>query len=297
VKRGIRALKAVQKHRRLRRKEKPVKSRTFQGIAAAVLAFSIGAGVFASPIARIDVYDKADNHLLFVTFEYNGSGECIGRNVFTSDGTFLRTTRFTKDGGGNVTAENSIDYEDNPLSTTSISPQSGKTDFTIKDQFNMDLLGAPMSYTKGAAGEYTISQGGSTLYKQKYEFANDGSLSRVTFADAAGTLLYYAKVIQTGRVIRGTGNGISTRFTPVFRVAADGKLLVSFTLAAPSRVTLELFTPTGRLAAKTAAMSLAGGRRTLAASCDQTLGVGTYIARISADGSPIFKGHIVIVAR
>jgi hypothetical protein len=273
-----------------------MKLRTGAGIAAAMAAFTIGSGVFASPIMRMDIYDKADNHLLFVTFEYNGSGECISRSVFASDSTFLRTTRFTKNGSV-VTAENSIDYEDNPLFTTSISPQSGKTDFTIKDQFQMDLLGGPMSFTNGATGEYTISQGGATLYKQKYEFANDGSLTRVTFSDPAGTLLYYAKVVLSGGVIHGTGNGISPRLAPVFRFAANGKLLVSFTLAAPSRVTVELFTPSGRLAAKTTSKSLAAGRRTLAAACGQKLGIGTYIARISANGSPIFRGHIIIVAR
>jgi hypothetical protein len=274
-----------------------MKSRACAGIAATVLAFSIGAGLFANPIMRMDIYDKADNHLLFVTFEYNGSGECIGRNVFASDSTFLRTTRFTKDGSGNVTAENSVDYEDNPLFTTSISPQSGKTDFTIKDQFKLDLLGAPMSYTKGAAGEYTISQGGSTLYKQKYEFATDGSLTRITFADPAGTILYYAIINRQSGIIHGSGNGISPRLVPVCRVGADGKLLVSLTLAAPSRVTVELFTPAGRLAAKTMARSLAAGRRTLFAACDEKLGIGTYIARISVNGSPIFKDHIIILAR
>jgi hypothetical protein len=273
-----------------------MKSQIFARIAAAMVALSVGAGVFASPIMRMDIYDKADNHLLFVTFEYNGSGECISRSVFASDSTFLRTTRFTKNGSV-VTAENSIDYEDNPLFTTSISQQSGKTDFTIKDQFKMDLLGGPMSVTNGAAGEYTISQGGTTIYKQKYEFANDGSLTRVTFSDPAGTLLYYAKVVQPGGVIHGSGNAQSSRLVPAFRVAADGKLLVSFTLVAPSRVTVELFTPAGRLAAKTAAKSLAAGRRTLAAACDRKLGIGTYIARISANGSPVFKGHIIIVAR
>jgi len=252
------------------------------------------ASALAGVIDRIDIYDNADNHLLFVTFAYDAAGNNTGRTVYASDSTFLRTTGFTKDAGGAVTAENSIDYDSNALFTTIISPQSGKTNFTVKDQFNMDILGAPTSYANGAAGEYTVSQGGATLYKQKYSYASDGSLTRIDYTDASGALLYYAKATrQTGtRFI--ADHGAIPGLSPVFRAAAGGRLLVSFTLAAASNVTVELFSPAGRLTAKTIGKSLATGRRTLAVAYNSALGGGAYIARISADGLPVFHGRLIV---
>lgn len=251
---------------------------------------------FAGGIDRLDIFDNADNRLLFVTFEYDSAGNNSGRTVYASDSTFLRSTRFTKDAGGNVTVENSVDYESNPVFATRISPQTGRTDFTVSDQFTMDMLGAPMSYTKSTAvaGEYAISQGGATLYKQKYQYANDGSLTRIDYTDPSGTLLYYATVSLKTGTIAGDVHGMRLQLAPVFRAASGGKLLVLFTLAAPSDVSVELFTPAGRLALKTAGRSLGAGRRTLAATCSETSGPGTYIARISVNGSPVFHGRLIM---
>ena len=265
-----------------------------RGIKAAGLTTLLCVCAFAGGIDRIDIFDYADNHLLFVTFAYDAAGNNIGRTVYASDSTFLRTTLFTKDAGGTVTTENSVDYDSNSLFTTRISPQSGKTDFTIKDQFNMDILGAPMSYAKSAAGEYAVSQVGAILYKQKYEYANDGSLTRIDYTDPSGALLYYAKVTQRTGINRVACHGTILRLAPVFRAAAEGKLLVSFTLAAPSIVTVELFSPDGRLTAKTMSKSLAAGRRTLAVACNLAIGGGAYITRISAHGFPVFHGRLIV---
>ena len=248
----------------------------------------------AFPVDRIDIYDNADNHMFFVTFDYDGAGNNIGRTVYASDSTFLRTTRLTMDAGGAVTAENSIDYDSNALFTTHITPQSGKTDFTVKDQFTMDILGGPMSYTKSAAGEYAVSQGGVNLYKQKYAYATDGSLTRIDYTDASGALLYYAKVTQRTSISFASGHGTVHKFIPVFRRAAGGKLMVSFTLSTPSDVTVELFSSTGRLWAKTVGKFLAAGRRTLTLPYNSAFGGGAYITRISVDGKAVFHGRLIV---
>ena len=262
-------------------------------VAASVMALCTGAPVPASQIVRMDIYDKADNQLLFVTFDYNGAGDCTGRSVYASDSTFLRSTRFTKDTGGTVTAENSFDYESNPLFTTRLSPQTGRTDFTVSDQFAMDLLGAPMSYAAGAAGEYVISQGGATIYKQKYEYAGDGSLTRIDYSDASGALLFYATITQSTGAVPGSGRSLQARLAPVFRTTADGKLLASFTLATACIATLELFTPSGRLVAKTVGRSLGAGRRTLSVAGGSVSGAGAYLARISVNGTPVYYGRLL----
>jgi hypothetical protein len=260
------------------------------GITAALCFYASAGG-----IDRIDIFDNAENHLLFVTFEYDSAGNNTGRTVYASDSTFLRATQFTKDQSGNVTAENSVDYESNPLFTTRIIPQSSKTNFSIKDQFDMDFLGAQTSFEKNEAGEFAISQGGATLYKQKYEFASDGRLMRIDYTDPSGTLLYYATVTGSIGTIHGAAHDLHTQFAPVIRTAAGGKLLASFTLTVPSNVTVELFTPAGRLAEKTIGRSLAAGRRTLIVGCDKMFGAGTYIARISINDSPIFNGRLLVV--
>ena len=257
----------------------------------AILCF----GAFAGKIDRIDIFDSAENPLLFVTLEYDSAGNNIGRTVYTSDSTFLRSTSFTKDQSGNITAENSIDYEENPLFTTSISQQTGKTNFTINDQFKMDFLGAPMSYARSSAGEYTISQSGSTLYMQKYEYDSDGTLNRINYTDPSGKLLYYATVKQQTGIINSSIHGKNPQLVPVFHAGLDGKLLVTFSLAKPSIVTIEIFNSTGRLASKTLKKSVAAGRQTLTMKCNDQLSAGTYISRISVNGSQVFHGRLILV--
>jgi hypothetical protein len=258
-----------------------------------VITAALVVRAFAGGIDRIDIFDNAGNRLLFVTFEYDSAGNNSGRTVSAGDSTFLRSTRLTKDAGGKVTAENSLDYESNPLFTTRISPQSGRTDFAVNDQFGMDMLGAPMSYTPGAAGEYGISQVGTTLYKQKYEYAGDGSLTRITFTDAAGALLYYATMTRLTGVIPGAIPGPPARLAPVFRATTGGNLFVTVTLAVVSNVTVELFTLSGRLAARAAGTSLAPGRRTIEMACNPGVGGGSAVVRISVNGSPVFHGRLM----
>jgi hypothetical protein len=263
------------------------------GFAAMVMLLSTGASPAA--IGRIDLFDKADNLLLFVTFEYDSAGNNNGRTVYTGDSTFLRSTRLTRDAGGTVTSENNYDYEGNLFSVTKLTQQSGKTDVTMKDQFDMDLLGAPVSVTKGTAGAYAISQSGGAQYTQKYLFDGDGNLTRIDYADAAGTPLYHANVIQrTATVHPRLQRGGSGVLSPHFRMNAGKKPVVTFTLAEQAEVTVELFTPAGRLVMKVVSGALLPGRHSLDLLPGALAGSGTFIARMSVNGAAVFCDHLIV---
>ena len=260
------------------------------GLAAILCVQAFGGG-----IDRVDIFDKADNHLLFITFDYDSEGNNTGRTVYASDSTFLRYTSLVKDGNGNVTSENSIDYDDNTLYKTSIGLQNNKTSLSIKDKFNMEILGAPISIDKSSAGEYSVSQSGSMIYKQKYEYTSDGMLKRINYTDPSGIPLYYATISQSTGTIQGGIQKVHPQLAPVFRAVSNGKLLVSFTVVTLSDVKVELFTLSGGLISKAAASSLTAGRRTLEVSHNRQLRAGTYIARISVNNLQVYHDRLMLV--
>ncbi|MDD5674737.1 MAG: hypothetical protein PHC61_11275, partial [Chitinivibrionales bacterium] len=127
----------------------------------------------AARIDRLDIFDKSDNFLLFVTFNYDAAGNAIGRSVFTADSTFLRSTTFQT--SGTTTKEASLDFNGNSLFTTTISAPSGNnTAFSTVDQFGMDQFGGSMTYSSGPTNTFNINQNSALTCMEQYTFGADG---------------------------------------------------------------------------------------------------------------------------
>ncbi|HEX7511305.1 MAG TPA: hypothetical protein VF335_08400 [Chitinivibrionales bacterium] len=253
--------------------------------------YATGSGV-ASPITRMDVFDKADNRLLFVTFEYNSAGDCIGRSVFASDSTFLRSVTVQPGSAVAATKEISVDYIGNALFTTTINPpSSGKTTFTTVDQFGLSQFGAPLSYAETSTNAFDVAQGNNILGKEQYEFDGNGALTRITMLDKNGALSWYAVVSQATNV--SGNNGPRTALRPA-RVTADrGNIRLRFDLPSDGVVFADLFTPAGRKALSMVNTPMSAGNHQVTADC-AVLGTGTYIVKMTVNGIAFLTRKIAI---
>ena len=248
--------------------------------------------VVATPITRIDVYDKADNNLLFVTFDYNGSGECTGRSVFASDSTFLRSIAIQPGGASAATKEKSIDFAGNPLFTTTINPPSGgKTSFSTVDQFGLSQFGSPLSFSETAANTFEVTQNNGTVCKEQYEFDGNGELTRITVLDKSGAAAWYALVTHQNVAVRPPSP--VTAICPIRLTTDRGKIRLRFELTDAGFVRAEIFTPAGRKVRSVVHETLPAGSHRIS-SDGALLGNGTYVVRMTVNGIAPFTRMIAV---
>lgn len=256
---------------------------------ALILCF--GTLLLASPITRMDVYDAADNQLLYVTFEYSGSGTCTGRSVYTSDSTFLYHTTFT--GSGAVIKENSVDYLNNPIYVTTINTTaSGSKDFTSVDQFGLSQFGAPLSSAQSEPNTYNVTQNSTLLCTQKYEYDSTGELSKILMFDKNSENLWYAQIVHQG--VGVVKNRVGRAFNTLRVSATRGAIKVHCGMVVEGLVSAELITPLGRRVMSLVNKKLPAGEHRFALQQANLPASGTYIARVTIDGAAVLTQKIVV---
>ena len=239
----------------------------------------------AARVDRIDIYDRSDNALLFVTFAYDSTGTNIGRSVFASDSTFLRSTTFAP--SGSSVKETSVDFNAITVLTTTINAVSGGTSsFSTVDQFGLDQFGGAMSYTPAATSNYNLSQSGGPSYKEQYVLNADGTLAKINILDATGSLLYYA-VPSAVTLVTALPHAMTGRVSSI--TANRGRLKVRLSLVHPGLVCVELFTPAGRRLGMPVNKTFGSGIHAFEVNAfgpsGIQLGNGAYVVRLTIDGT------------
>ena len=247
----------------------------------------------AARVDRIDIYDKSDNHLLFVTFAYDSTGANIGRSVFTSDSTFLRSTTFQP--SATAVKETSIDFNNNLVFATTTAPATGGAAFSTVDQFGLDQFGGAMNYTQTSANTYDVSQNGMLSCKEQYQFGADGTLNRIDILDKNGSLVYYALATPVTGVMSPL-HAIPGQATLI--AANRGHIRVGFVLVHSGRVCVEVYTLAGRRAAVLVDKMFDGGDHTFAVSVlgpgGSRLGNGAYVVRLTIDGVAAVSNKLLL---
>jgi hypothetical protein len=248
----------------------------------------------AARVDRIDIYDKSDNHLLFVTFDYDSTGANTGRSVFASDSTFLRSTTFQP--SGTAVKENSIDFNGSLVFSTTRSPSTGgNASFSTIDQFGMDQFGGPMSFSLASSNNYTVTQNGQLSCTEQYQIAADGTLNRITILDKTGSLMYYA-IASPVTAISVSPSEMPKQ--PVLAIGNRGIIKARFNLVRSSHVCLEIYTCAGRKAAGLIDKIVSGGSHELDASVPgpggKGLGNGAYIVRLTIDGTAAVSNKMLL---
>lgn len=258
--------------------------------AAAVLCLSTLSA--AAPINRLDIYDAADNHLLFVTFEYNGAGACTGRSVFASDSTFLYKTTIPAETSGGTIEENSVDYLENKIYTTKINNTgTGSAEFSTIDQFELSQFGSALTYTQSETNLFSINQGGSTVCKEKYEYDSTGNLSKVIILGKNNETLYYAQVAQVVEVKRVA----TVKPFNLFTINTNrGAIKIQCVMAAEKFVTAELITPSGRRVSYLVNKKLTPGSYTFTTAHQGHTASGTYIVKVAMNGITVLTQKAIV---
>ncbi len=261
------------------------------GWCAAAVILCIGTlSANSSPITRMDVFDASDNHLLFVTFEYTGD-VCTGRNVYSSDSTFLYHTK-VQSGSNGSSKEISEDYLENRLFTSTITSSEGKTDFSAVDQFNLSQFGSPLSHTRTEENTYEIKQNNALLCKEKYEYDSIGQLSSIVIFDKNGQKAWYATIGYKDVGVRKPG---VARPLNSLRVSANrGSIVLRCKMINEQFVSAELLTPSGRRVTYLVQKKVTRGDHVFTLSRRELPANGAYIVRVSTDDVPVHVQKIFL---
>ncbi|HEX2959799.1 MAG TPA: hypothetical protein VHO70_23385, partial [Chitinispirillaceae bacterium] len=258
--------------------------------ATAVLylsTLSIGA-----PINRLDIFDAADNRLLFVTFEYNGTGVCTGRSVFAGDSTFMYKTSIQADGSGGTTKENSVDYLENPIYTATIKNSGTSAEFSTVDQFGLSQFGSALSHTQSETNLFSINQGAQVVCKEKYEYDSTGSLSKIIILGKDNETLWYA--IPGNQNVGITKTGMVKAYNSLGVNASRGVIKFRCVMAAERLVTAELITPSGRRVAYLVNKKLPPGSYSFTTQHAGLTASGTYIVKVSMNGTAVLTQKVIV---
>lgn len=249
-----------------------------------------------APVKRMDIFDNADNSLLFVEFEYDNNGNNISRTVFMADSSFVKKTVFINDGSGNRVRENSFNFNDDTLGYTVFSNQNNKPSINVFDQFGLNQFGTPVGYELNGEDQYDIYQNGSVLYKIKYMYTVDGDLESVNIMDKSGSTLYYATFLSAIKTMYQVAKSV----TKMECIVTADRCKLTIMLKKDCELKACIYNLSGKLVSVPYTGNLKAGMRSVAFKLDQTnakkIASGAYIMRLFVDGSPVSEPKKFITA-
>jgi len=248
----------------------------------------------AARIDRIDLYDKSDNRLMFVTFAYDASGNNTGRSVFMADSTFVRSTTFQNDVSGNRVRETSFNFNGDTAGYTTFTILNAKPAISVFDQFGLDQLGGPVSAGASGTNAFDVSQKGAVINRVQYQFDAGNNLTRINVLDAGGNLQYYAAVNAVNRAI--VPMRLYSAKQPSLSMIGSRYCRIQLTVDKPSIVRLDAYAPAGRKVATLLSVTCGPGSSDVVADCAAArLPDGIYLFRASVDGVPAISHRQAIV--
>jgi hypothetical protein len=186
-----------------------------------------------------------------------------------------------------------MDYNENPLYTSTITASSGKTDFSTVDQFGLSQFGSALSHTQTEQNTYEIKQGGTLLGKETYEYDSLGKLSRIKFVDKNGETAWYATIGYQEVGVKK--HNVARSFNSLTVSANRGSFTIRCVLNSGRIVSAELLTPAGRRVRYLVHDKLLKGDHVFMASRKGLPANGAYIVRVSIDNVPVLSQKIFIL--
>jgi hypothetical protein len=252
----------------------------------------------ASPPTRLDLFDAADNHLMFVTFEYNGQKN-ISRTIYMSDSTFVRRVLIDT-AAQSASTEYSINFNGDTIITTNTKMGSANSSFSIMDQFHVDQIGDTVNCSPkdGDPLSYSLSYKSinASAANMTYEQNAQGALTRVTIFDNNGTRAYYGIFSNGATAIVHSAVSAQQAIAHVRSVNAR-TINVDFFLTKPSLVKCELITPIGKRSEVLFNEPLSVGRHgkliRIGSEASRRLANGVYLLVVSVDGTAISKSKYI----
>jgi len=189
----------------------------------------------------MDLYDKADNLLLYVTFDYDNGGKLLKRDIFAPDGYFIRSVVIERDGAGRPVKEISRNFNDQEIAHSLYAYAGGQVSYSLFDDVRT-LFGA--GYASGKASSVPISsQDNLSVSKINYQYAND-LLDRITVLDKQGVMSHYLEAIYPTSARMGSHRTMVK--APAVQFIAQKGISVNFALEKASLVQICLHDIAGR---------------------------------------------------
>jgi hypothetical protein len=264
------------------------------------LALLAGAAYPKSP-QRLDMYDYAGNHLMFVTFEYEGQKN-VSRTVYQSDSTFVRKVFIDYDVQGKRAREVSLNFNGDTSYSTDYQYRGDTTGFSIKDLFGVDQMGGRVRYRTNDSAKYSFSYqdpqnpGSSVTYTFAYEYNQAGDPKKVTVTNHVPEESYYGVFMYTG-VGAGMPSLRAKASPSTIHIRNTKTIEVRLNIEKPSTVRCALMTLSGRCAGLLFEGRLSPGTHAKTLRVGQgglsRLAEGVYVVSVSMDGTTVMQGKFV----
>ncbi|MBN1757278.1 MAG: hypothetical protein JW863_03115 [Chitinispirillaceae bacterium] len=221
---------------------------------AGVTAFMTISGTVHSGVAplQLDLYDAADNALMFVKFYYDVEERNIVREVYMSDSTFIRKVLIVYDENGKRSQEISYNFNDDTSFVTTYKHDGTTTGFSVVDQFKIDQVGGMVNYETADPLNFDLKyeKSGASAVKVAYQEDEEGQLERVDVTDDDGALLYYGKFTNAEVAVKQRRKTAGASVPAIVQRRGGALVDVLFNLPIQRTVRCELMAVNGRRVAE-----------------------------------------------
>jgi hypothetical protein len=250
----------------------------------------------ATSVKYVHFFDAMDNKLMYLEFEYDGSGNNTARSVYMSDGTFIKRTVFNAASDGKRSLETSLNFNEDTLFSTSLRTDGAKKFIKVKDQFGVDQFGSEISYTESATDNFDFFQNNSQLNKMSYEKDGSGVYRKINVYDNTQKLMYYATLQYDGEPSAVKYQKIPLT-SPSVRAMGNNNYEFRFNILKSSTISCELTSLSGRQVGKVFNRTFTPGPGKEIVSIGKslpTIANGVYLMNFSIDGKSVSRDKILI---
>ncbi len=251
-----------------------------------------------TPVQLMQLFDSQGNYLMYVDFQYDASNKPVSRSIYMADGTFKRTTIFQDDELGNRVSEQSYNFDQQLVFSTTLNSSGGQTSFSVEDQFKNDMLGGPVSYSTGNSSTYALQQNNALVSTISYTNDATGKLSRIDITDKSGELAAYATVYydKSARIPKK-----APVVVPSGIILSKGNNFIELQLSLhqPSDVTCDLISITGQKVKTILKKGYGKGTHKepiWLSPRHLSLSTGIYFVHLSIEGKSITHGKILLTS-
>jgi hypothetical protein len=247
-------------------------------------------------IDTLKIYDRADNLLYFLTYDYSADSALLGQSLYDRTGYFLKTIDVDNSGKRSFRDDNGDLYH------YSISRTDGTRNyFDLYDRFNKpsEQRVCQGYYNQGGSAgliEFFNLSGGLT-HKMQYAY-NGGQLARITVLDNAGVMSHYVDVHYKNGPNRVEEKSLSSSSDGLLEIRAGFQgLYVSFLLQSSDRVRIEAFDVRGKRVGMLLDRVFPAGPSRLFCSTRRAAfsgATGIYLIRVNFMGRLYFRKMIVL---
>jgi hypothetical protein len=268
--------------------------------AMLLIPFALMGLAFSSQqnIKRLDLYDvkngSPNNHLMYVTFSYDGNGRDTGYEVYFSDGTFARRVHVDQDAQGVRLKEAALNFTDDTVFQSTFTDDGTNTSLKVVDQFGINAFGVPISYNSAGPMDFNVVQSGATINKISYTYV-EGKMKSINIYDKDNILAYMGVVDSGGvGVLSPKLNTLAMR--PSLYLRGDNVLVWSFSLEHASNVKCEVMSLLGRRMAVlfSGDMPIGNHYKAIHVGSASSLTNGGYVAVMSIDGKQAARSKFII---